>query len=171
MRAGVRGPELEVGRHELVLAAEVLIERRLRRVGLRQDAVNPYRPYALLIEQAIGGVEKAVPDADCGGCSSFPRFLRHLLTIQTDRSIVNGMNKKNALFSASHKWMPRSVSRVARPSGVSIWVPHSQARPHSSPAPTVASAKPSLTRSSRPAGTRCTAAPARSRHSTLSQTR
>src|SRR6266545_2151862 len=151
MRAGVHGSALEVRRDELVLAAEVLIERRLRRVGLGQDAVDPHGPHALPVEQAIGGVKEAVTDAEFGGFRPFPLFLRHPLTIQTDRSIVNAMNRQNGLFSASRTWVPRSVSRVARPSGVSTWGTHSQARPHSSPAPTAASAKLSWTRSSRPA--------------------
>src|SRR5436190_13671240 len=129
----------------------MLIERRLRRVGLRQDAVDTHGPHALLVEQAIGGVEQTVADADFRGFGSFPGFLRHLLTIQTDRSIVNAMNRQNGLFSVTRTRVPRSVSRVARPSGVSIWGTHSQARPHSSPAPIAASVKPSWTRSSRPA--------------------
>src|SRR5438094_1680566 len=90
-RTGVHGSALEVRRHELVLAAKVLIERRLRRIGLRQDAVDTYGPHALPVEQAIGGVEKAVANGDFGGFRPFPGFLRHPLTIQTDRSIVNGM--------------------------------------------------------------------------------
>ena len=81
MRARLHGSALQVRRDELVLAAEVLIERCLRRVGLGQDTVNPYRPDTLLIEQAIGGVEQTVTDADCGGLASFPRSLRHSLTI------------------------------------------------------------------------------------------
>src|SRR6266545_3128233 len=129
----------------------MLIERRFRRVGLREDAVDAHGPHALPVEQAIGGVEKAVTDAEFGGFRPFPSFLRHRLTIQTDRSIVNAMNRQNGLFSVARTRVPRSVSRVARPSGVSTWGTHSQARPHSSPAPIAASVKPSWTRSSRPA--------------------
>jgi hypothetical protein len=55
----------------------VLIERRLRRVGLRQDAVDPHGPHALPVEQAIGGVEEAITDADSGCLCPFPFFLRH----------------------------------------------------------------------------------------------
>src|SRR5947208_1603815 len=101
MRAGPQGPALEVRRHELVLAAEVLIERRLRRVRLRQDAVDPHGAHALPIEETIGGVEEAVTDAEFGGLRPFSGALRHALTIQTDRSIVNGMNRQTGLFSAS----------------------------------------------------------------------
>src|SRR4029079_17938437 len=146
-RAGARGSALEVRRHELVLAAEVLIERGLRRVGFRQDAVDTDGPHALPVEQPVGGVEEAITDADWGVFRWFPGLLGHALTIQTDRSIVNGVNRQNGLFSASRR-VPLSVSRAARPSGVSTWVMHSQARPHSSPAPTAASAKPSWTPSS-----------------------
>src|SRR4030095_4334692 len=148
-RPAPHGWALGVRRHELVLAAEVLIERCLRRVGLRQDAVDPHGPHPLLVEQAIGGVEEAVTNADLGVFRPFPGFLRHALTLQTDRSIVNGMNRQNGLFSTSRRAVPLLASRVARPSGVSTWVTHFQARPHWSPAPTVASAKPSWTRSSR----------------------
>ena len=85
---------LEVGRHELVLAAEVLIERCLRRVRFRQDAVDAHGSHALTVEEAIGGVEQAVTDAGLGGFrpssgSLGHSFLGHPLTIQTDRSIVN----------------------------------------------------------------------------------
>src|SRR5204863_2318539 len=55
--------------------------------------------HALPVEQAVGGIEEAVTHADCGGFRPFPLFLRHLLTIQTDRSIVNAMNRQNGLFS------------------------------------------------------------------------
>src|SRR5204863_3964116 len=98
----------------------------LRRVGLGQDAIDTHSPHALPVEQAIGGVEEAVTDGDYGGFRPFPGFLRHPLTIQTDRSIVNGMNRQNGLFSASRR-SPLSVSRGARPSGVSKWVTHFQA--------------------------------------------
>ncbi len=64
MRASVHGSALEVGRHELVLAAEVLIERRLCRVRFGQDAVDAYGPHALPVEQAIGGVEETVTDGN-----------------------------------------------------------------------------------------------------------
>src|SRR5205823_12987658 len=94
--------------HELILAAEVLIERRLRRVGLRQHAVDTHSPHALPVEQAVGGIEEAVTDADCGGFRPFPRFLRHLLTIQTDRSIVNVVDRQNGLFSVARTRVPRS---------------------------------------------------------------
>src|SRR5207237_8873440 len=116
-----------------------------------QEAVDAKGPHAVPGEQAIGCGEEAVTDAECGGFRPFPLFLRHHLTIQTDRSIVNAMNRQNGLFSASRTRVPRSASRVARPSGVSTWGTHSQARPHSSPAPIAASVKPSWTRSSRPA--------------------
>jgi hypothetical protein len=59
----------------------VQIERCLRRVGFRQHAVDAHGPHALPVEQAIGGVEKAFPDADCGGFCRFPDFLWHALTI------------------------------------------------------------------------------------------
>ena len=67
----------KVRRHQLVLAAEVLIERRLRRVGLRQHAVDAHGPHALPVEQAIGGVEEAVTDADGGAFRPFPGSLSH----------------------------------------------------------------------------------------------
>src|SRR5437660_12806795 len=89
MRAGIVGSSLEVRSDELVLAAEVLIERRLRRVGLRQDTVDTHGSHALLVEQAIGGVEEAITHADCGGFCPFPGLLRHPLTMQTGRPIVN----------------------------------------------------------------------------------
>src|SRR2546421_9048296 len=90
----------------------MLIERRLCRVGLRQDAVDTHGPHALPVEQAIGGVEEAVTNADVGGFRPFPGFLRHPLTIQTDRSTVNVMNRQNGLFLG----FPRRVagSRLAR---------------------------------------------------------
>jgi short-subunit dehydrogenase len=87
----------------------VLIERRLRRAGLRQDAVNSYRPYALLIEQAIGGVEQAVLAKNGGGAIanlnsvasfvSFPilaaysasKAATHSLTLVT-RAMLRGQN-------------------------------------------------------------------------------
>ena len=97
-RAGVHGSALEVRRHELVLAAEVLIKRGLRRVGLRQDAVDTHGPHALSVEQAIGGVQEAVTDADSGRFRPFPGFWRHLLTLQTERSIVNAMDGRTGLF-------------------------------------------------------------------------
>jgi hypothetical protein len=43
----------------------VLIERRLRRVGLGEDAVDTHGAYAFAVEQAIGGGKEAVTDADC----------------------------------------------------------------------------------------------------------
>ncbi len=98
LRAGVHGSALQVGRHELVLAAEVLVERCLRRVGFRQNAVDAHGPHALPVEQAISGVEEAITDADFGGFRPFPGSLRHALTIQTDRSTVNGVNRQNGLF-------------------------------------------------------------------------
>ena len=51
--------------------------------------IDTHGPYALPVEEAIGGVEEAVTDAECGGFRPFLSFLRHPLTIQTDRSIVN----------------------------------------------------------------------------------
>src|SRR5713101_5982132 len=106
-RAGVHGPALEVRRHELVFAAEVLIERRLRRVGLRQDAVDSHGPDTLPVEKAIGGAEEAITDADFGGLRPSLHFLRHPLTIQTDRSTVNGVNRQNGLFLASHSGLQK----------------------------------------------------------------
>src|SRR5437660_3336101 len=117
MRAGIVGSSLEVRSDELVLAAEVLIERCLCRVGLRQDAVDTHGSHALLVEQAIGGVEEAITDAEFGGFHASLSFSRHPLTIQTDRSIVNGMNRQIGLFSVAHTRVPHSVSRLARPSG------------------------------------------------------
>src|SRR6185369_15556301 len=99
LRAGLRGSALEVRRHELVLAAEMLIERRLRRLGLRQDAIDTHSPHALPIEQPIGRAEEAVADTDFGSFRPFPGFLRHPLTLQTDRSTVNGSYRQTGLFS------------------------------------------------------------------------
>jgi len=67
----------------------VLIQRRLGRLRFRQDAVDAHGPNALLVKQPIGGVEEAVSDRDLGDFRAFSAFLRHPLTIQTDRSIVN----------------------------------------------------------------------------------
>src|SRR5437899_1805975 len=85
------------------------VARPLRAVNLgpRQHAVDTHGPHALPVEQAIGGVEEAITDADFGGVRPFPRFLRHSLTIQTGRSIVNHMNRQNGLSSASRTWLPR----------------------------------------------------------------
>ena len=80
-RSGVLGFALEVRRHELVLTAEVLVERRLRRAGLRQHAVDADGPHTLLVEQAIGGVQEAITDAEFRGFHPFLGFLRHPLTV------------------------------------------------------------------------------------------
>jgi hypothetical protein len=61
-----------------------------------------------LVKQAIGGVEEAIADTDLGGLCPFPGFLRHALTIQTDLSIVNGMNRQNGLFSLLRTCRPAS---------------------------------------------------------------
>jgi hypothetical protein len=37
----------------------------------------PDGPHTLLVEQAIGGVEEAVTDAEFGGFRPFPCFVRH----------------------------------------------------------------------------------------------
>src|SRR5438093_12901239 len=93
----------------------MLIERRLRSVGLRQDAVDPHGPHTLLVEQAIGGGEQTVADADFRGFRSFPCFLRHLLTIQTVRSIINAMYRLNDMLADARIQLQRSDLIVARP--------------------------------------------------------
>ena len=106
VRAGVHGSALEKGRHELVLAAEVQVERGLRRVGFRQQAVDTHGPHALPVEQAVGGVKEAVTDAGFGGFRPFPRLSAARLD-STDRSVYcqTPVNRQNCLFTASRMWL------------------------------------------------------------------
>src|SRR3954469_10766715 len=100
--ARVDGSALEAGRHQLVCAPEVLIERRLRRVGFGQHAIDADRANTFAVEQPIGGVEEAVANARLGRLRRFCPVssdpARHLLTVQTDRSIVNGVSRQTGLF-------------------------------------------------------------------------
>jgi NADPH:quinone reductase-like Zn-dependent oxidoreductase len=85
-RTTIRGSALETRRHELILAAEVQIERCLRGAGLRQHAVNSHCLHALVIKEAIASVEETVAYAQIGNLQSCFGFWRHAVD-NIDRSV------------------------------------------------------------------------------------